>query len=154
MDDLIENREEYLAHAPKPRWWRLLAGPLERAALCVFLPDYPSRYRAKYRRPSLLFHSRYCHWRQVTHTTWSFISQARQLKRHLRLLERFARTVDDRHMSERVYGGLWLRGRSLCVSPIPGLASHMHEGTMSVVGDWETLCNRYRQKLAELEVSA
>jgi len=145
LDDLLENSREYLEYKPKPRWRRLRVDELERKPLCVHLPDYPDLYKAKYRRSSFLFRSKHCHWRQVTTTTGSFIARADFLRSKRAALERFAATTNDREMSRALYGDWSFRGgRALCLSPIPGLATHMHEGTMSVGGDWEKLVERYR----------
>jgi hypothetical protein len=148
VDDLIEHRAEYLAYKPKPRWRRLRVDELECKPLCIFLPDYPHWYRARTRQPAFLFHSRFRHWRQVTTTTGSFIARADYLKRKRAALERFAATTDDRALSKSLYGSWSFRDRALCVAPLPGLASHMHEGTMSVFGDCERLLEVYRRELA------
>ncbi len=150
IDELIEHRAEYLAYKPKPRWRRLRVDELERKPLCIFLPDYPHWYRARVRQPAFLFHSRHCHWRQVTTTTGSFIGRADYLKRKRGPLERFAATCDDRELSRSLYGSWSFRGRALCVAPLPGLASHMHEGAMSVFGDCQRLIGVYRSELAHL----
>ncbi len=148
VDDLIEHREEYLAYKPKPRWRRLRVDELERKPLCIFLPDYPHSYRPKTREPSFLFYSRHCHWRQVTSTTGSFLARADYLKRKRAALEHLAATTDDRALSRSLYGSFSFRGRALCVAPLPALASHMHEGTMSVLSDCERLVDFYRRELA------
>ena len=149
VDDLIENRDRYLAYKPKPRWRRLLVDELEKKPLCIFLADYPDQYRPKYRWPSFLFYSRFCHWYQVLRTTGSFVAQSGYLKRKQRALAAFARTCDDRSLSRQLYAGILFHDRALCVSPIPALASHMHEGTMSVLGDWDHWVATYLERLAQ-----
>lgn len=150
-DELLESRDRYLTYAPRPRWRSWRVGDLQRNPVFIFFPDYPDRYRAKYRRPSLLFHSANCHWRQTTHTTWSFLAPAAELRRRRALIDRHAAAVADRQLSEALFADLWFRGRVLCLSPLPGLATHMHEGTMSVLGDWERIQRETRQRLAEIE---
>ena len=49
----------------------------------------------------------------------------------------------DSILSEKVYGRLWFKNKALCVSPIPGLSTHMTDGVMTPFVDWEVLCERY-----------
>lgn len=153
VDDLLESREEYLAYKPKPRWRRLRVDELEKKPLYLFLPDYPDKCRPKYRWPSFLFHSRYCHWRQVESTTGSFIGKADKLKKLEPVLRHFAERVDDGYLSRKLFARVSFWERGLCISPIPGLSSHMHEKTMSVFGDWAGLLGQLQKRLKAPEAS-
>jgi hypothetical protein len=145
VEDLVTHRGEYLAYKPKPRYRRLRVDELERKPLFLHLPDYPDRYGAKYRRPAFIFRARDCHWRQVDRTTGSFLGQARDLRSYRDALFRFAASCDDGYLSRNLYGDWSFRGRGLCLSPLPALATHMHEGTMSPLRDWEAICTEFCQ---------
>jgi hypothetical protein len=151
VDELIEHRAAYLGYRPRSYWRRFRVGAMERKPLCLFLADYPDYYRPKHTAPSLIFRSGTCHWRQVLRTTWSFVAEPGYLRRKRDALLEIAKTCDDRALSGTLYGDRTFRGRALCLAPIPGLASHMHEGTMGVFGDWQTLTDRLRGELAALE---
>jgi hypothetical protein len=151
LDDLLDNRSEYLAYKPKPRWRRLVANDLDRKPLFIYLADYPDRYRPKYKRRSFVFHSKYCHWRQVTATSYAIMGQGREFKRRARLLLECAENLDDGGLSRRLYGDMTFFRRALCLSPIPALTSHMHEEKMSPLVDWRSICDRYRAELEALE---
>jgi hypothetical protein len=151
VDELVEHRAEYLGYRPRSYWLRFRIGALERRPLCIFLSDYPDYYRPKHRVPSLVFHSAGCHWRQVIRTTWSFLAEPAYLQAKRAELLESAKRCDDRALSEALYGERTFRGRALCLAPIPGLASHMHEGTMGVFGDWRSLTDRLLDELAAIE---
>lgn len=148
IDDLVTNRHQYLGYRPRSRYMRRRVDLLEDAALFLFLPDYPDRYQAKRRQPSLVFQTQHCHWRQVDRTTGSFMGRAGDLRQYRDVLFRFAASCDDGYLSRKLYGGRSFRGRGLCVSPLPALATHMHEGTMSAFHDWGKICAGYRERLS------
>ena len=154
IDDFISNREDILRDG---RWkWRwssiqyeyLAARRLSVRPLFFFPPDYPDRYVGSFRRFSLMFLSRHCHWRQVTNTTFTFLGQARSLKRFRSTLERAPLGTNDALLSRELFGGLRFGRRGLCLSPVPGLSTHMHEGVMTPLVDWERLVEQYQHRLA------
>ncbi len=109
--------------------------------------DYPDRYKSKYRRFSLITHTEKCHWRQITDTTFTFLMQVATVRKRRALLERASHRANDRLLSKRLYGKYMFGSKALCMSPIPGLATHMHMDTMSPLVDWSTHVEHYLGKL-------
>lgn len=127
-------------------------------------PDYPDRYAPGQRQPSQIFLSRYCHWRQVSNTTFTFMAEAKTIRHFLSVLKRAAHSADDDLLSREIYasepsqgsnsllhillqamGKLTAKNRNtaLCVSPIPGLTTHLHEGVMTPLHDWQKTMNQF-----------
>ncbi|MFM7775254.1 MAG: hypothetical protein ACKO9V_10545, partial [Candidatus Kapaibacterium sp.] len=57
--------------------------------------------------------------------------------------------ANDRMLSRGLYGRLTFFGKALGVSPMPGLATHMHRDTMSPLTDWESIVDALRARLQE-----
>jgi hypothetical protein len=141
--DFVEHREEILLTKPKHNLRRLatgsLKGKLSDRPLFIHPPDYPDRYLPRYRNPGLLFLSQYCHWRQIANTTFTFLAERKSIKKFEKELMHSAKGANDAYLSKTIYGRSHFFGRALCVSPIPGLATHMHEGVMSPLVDWDAV---------------
>lgn len=105
--------------------------------------DYPDRYLGKYRRQSFIFHSSDCHWRQITDTTFTFLMKGSSVHKYKRILEKSSVGANDRYLSKTLYGKVLIGNRALCVSPMPGLTSHMHRDTMSPIIDWKSIVDTY-----------
>lgn len=147
MTDLIENRRQYVSQRPKFRL-RRGANRLSNKPLFIHPPDYPDRYLRKYMSYSLIFAGKYCHWRQVTSTTFTILATAGTFKKYLRIFIASSRGARDQYLSKKIFGGRWFGRKSLCLSPIPGVATHMHEEVMTPLVDWEGI---YKNILIELE---
>jgi hypothetical protein len=143
IDDFIRNRDQILLTRPPSRLGRWLLDDLRRRPevqpLVIHPADYPDRYLPHRRERAFIFLSQYCHWRQIWYTTFTFLAQASTFKQFAPLLVRFAAGADDDTLSRRLYARGHMRGKALCVSPIPGVATHMHEGVMTPLVDWEAL---------------
>ena len=139
--EFLSNRSSYLAARPGPWLLRATLGEPERSPLFISLHDEPYNYRPRKVRPSLVFRSEHCHWRQIGATTYTFLTRGREVKRYRRFLLKAARHADDRYL-QGMYGSLFLRGRALCVSPLPALAAHVQEGQFSPGFDWAKLSGR------------
>jgi hypothetical protein len=141
VDELIENRKELLLTKPKNnlKRWALgsISGALDQRPLFIHPPDYPDRYLPRERERSLLFLSKYCHWRQITNTTFTFMAEAKTLKLFRQALERSASGANDGYLSRTIFARDHFIGRALCLSPIPGLTTHMHEGVMTPLVNWK-----------------
>jgi hypothetical protein len=141
IQDLIDHREEILLTKPRGILARRrlgnLKGRLALRPLVIHPADYPDRYDPRERRPSLLFLSQYCHWRQISNTTFTFIAEAKSFKEFRAPLEASIHEANDGYLSEKIYARMNFRNRALAVSPIPGLTTHMHEGVMTPLVDWE-----------------
>ena len=49
----------------------------------------------------------------------------------------------DAKLSEKVYGRLFFYNKAICISPLRGLSTHMTEGVMTPLVDWESICKEY-----------
>jgi hypothetical protein len=135
LTEFIENKNLYLAlKSRKGNRTRRFTGDLTTKPLFIYPADYPDRYQARNTYFSLLFLSKHCHWRQISNTTHTFITQTKILRTFKEEIIEY----DDAYLSRKVYGRNWLRGKALCVSPIPGLTTHLTEGVMSPFVDWES----------------
>ncbi|MBI3259683.1 MAG: hypothetical protein HYZ54_09445 [Ignavibacteriae bacterium] len=152
ITDLIENRNENFGYKPRRLSLELLVNPSKKP-LIIHLPDYPDRYQPRYRRFSLIFLSSYCHWRQITNTTFSFFTEGKTFRKFRKIFEKSVKNADDGYLSRRLYGGLLLFGKALCISPIHGLSTHMHEGVMTPSVDWEEIYNEMMTKVKLIEAT-
>jgi len=146
IDDLIRNQAG------------IINGEFKSVPLFIHPADYPDRYQPQRRQPSHIFLSRHCHWRQISNTTFTFLAEVNTIKRYMDVFRKAAKNADDELLSREIYAfepgkandtlvsflrrrfaGLKRPGRNtaLCVSPIPGLSTHMHEGVMTPLLDWE-----------------
>jgi hypothetical protein len=111
---------------------------LDNRPLVIHTPDYPDRYKPKYLRFSLIFLAKYCHWRQITNTTFTFMMQGKTVRRYKDILLRSTFGADDGYLSRKLFAGLRFGGKALCLSPIPGVSTHMHDEVMTPLVDWES----------------
>jgi hypothetical protein len=143
IDDLIANRKEYMSNKRVARQIRFLHVRLDNRPLVIHTPDYPDRYKPKYLRFSLVFLSKYCHWRQITNTTFTFMMQGKTVREYKNILLRSCIGADDGYLSRRLFAGLRTSGKALCLSPIPGLSTHMHSEVMTPLVDWEKIVQEF-----------
>lgn len=101
--------------------------------------DYPDRYSLKYLSKNFIFHTNFCHWRQISDTTFTFLMQVKDVKEKKSVLMKSSHRANDRFLSKNLYGKSFFFNKLLCVSPIPSLSTHMHIETMSPLVDWEEL---------------
>jgi len=137
IDDLITNRKEYMSKKRFSRQIRFFSIRLDNQPMVIHTPDYPDRYLSRYLRFSLIFLSKYCHWRQITNTTFTFLAEGKTVRRYKDILLRSSIGADDGFLSRRLFSGIWMGSKALCVSPIPGVSTHMHEEVMTPLVDWE-----------------
>ena len=93
-----------------------------------------------WKRLSFIFLSKYCHWRQITNTTHTFLLESSTIKKFEKHIKASAVGPSDAKLSGKVYGQLFFKNKALCISPIKGLSSHMHEGVMTPLVDWKEIC--------------
>lgn len=150
LDQLISNKEEILKTSRKKKnYVNYLVGDLSKKPLIIHTPDYPDRYDPPWKRHSYIFLSKYCHWRQVSNTTHTFMLEVSTLKKFEKEIKASAVGPSDSKLSQYVYGKLLLWNRALCVSPIKGLSTHMTEGVMTPFVDWEKISNENIKLLQE-----
>jgi hypothetical protein len=125
-----------------------ITGDLARRPLVIHPPDYPDRYLAAQRRSSLLFLAGRRHWRQISNTTFTVLAEAKTYRRFRAAFDRAAHGADDALLSATVYGDQDFASRALCLSPIPGVATHMHAGVMTPLVDWEPVFRHHLRRTA------
>lgn len=146
MEDLIVNRNSYIKSKrliPQLKFKR----DLTKVPLVIHPPDYPDRYLEKYLRSSLIFLGKECHWRQISHTTFTLLAQGKTFRRYKTIFLNSCRNADDGYLSNNLFASWSFMNKALCVSPIPGVATHMHEEVMTPLVNWEQIANEI---LAEL----
>lgn len=110
--------------------------------------DYPDRYSLEYAARDFIFHTSNSHWRQIYNTTFTFLMQAKDVKRKKNILLNAAHRANDMYLSKKLYGKSFFADKLLCVSPLPGLATHMHTQTMTPLINWEQLVNDLKTELS------
>jgi len=141
LSEFIENKQQYMQTSGKKKnYMNRLIGDLSEVPLIIHTPDYPDRYNPPWRRLSFIFLSKHCHWRQISNTTHTFLLQSKTIKRFEKYIKASAVGPSDSKLSEKVYGRIFFKNRALCVSPVHGLSTHMTEGVMTPLVDWQTVC--------------
>lgn len=109
----------------------------ETYACFVHPTDYPDRYTRtedRFRR-WLIFPGEGVHFREIANSTFTFLGKAKLFKEHSSVMFMSCKNSDDGFLSSMVFG------KTPLFSPIPGLATHMHENVMSPFTDWQAIWN-------------
>jgi hypothetical protein len=112
--------------------------------LVIHPPDYPDRYLTNQRKPSYIFLTDDYHWRQISNTTFTFLTRVSTVKKHYKTLIKSSYGANDAYLSEHLYGNKSFKDKCLCLSPIHGLANHMHVDTFTPCVNWEDIFLKYR----------
>ncbi|MBL7999988.1 MAG: hypothetical protein JNL32_15305, partial [Candidatus Kapabacteria bacterium] len=102
IDDFLEHKDDVFSYRPRiynPHSWR----DLRTADIVIHPPDYPDRYAVKYRKPSYIFQSSLCHWRQVQSTTFTFMLNTSFLKKRYSTFVNSAHRANDHYLSRKLY---------------------------------------------------
>ncbi len=137
IDELLRGAHTYLQ-------------PYQQGHLYVHPCDYPDRYMRPDRYTGriddryMVFCSALCHWRQVPSATYTWLTKIGTLRAQWALfrdnLDHHARFgTGDQYLGEAVFK----RSNALCISPVPGLSTHLHEGVMSPLVDWRAEAAHY-----------
>lgn len=157
-DDYLHRAETFLYIAnliveqaniyPGKRRLGLLSSVLyfRKPGIAIHPTDYPDRYWPKDRTQHFIFHTSDCHWRQVANTTFTFLMQVKDIKKHKAKILRASRNANDAYLSKVLYGKNHFIGKLLCVSPLPGLAAHMHINTMPPLVNWKEIADKFSEK--------
>lgn len=95
--------------------------------------DYPDQYHRKdLIIPSLVILGELGHFRQVSSSTFTFMSKVSLVKKYISHFKSSTVNADDGFMS-KIFQEVPI------FSPLPGLATHMHEATMSPFMPWREL---------------
>lgn len=149
LSEFIENSREYTqTSGEKKNYINRIIGDLSEIPLIIHTPDYPDRYDPPWKRLSFIFLSKYCHWRQISNTTHTFLLQSKTIKQFESYIKASAIGPSDSKLSEKVYGRILFKKKALCVSPIHGVATHMTEGVMTPLVDLESI---YRDNIRQMK---
>jgi hypothetical protein len=151
LDEFLAGRDAYMCGEAGTSFKRRVIGDASRVPLFVSLHDEPRNYRVRKRRPSWIFRSAHTHWRQIADTTFTFMTQARWVRRYRDILERASIGADDSYLSRRLYSGIVLWRRALCLSPVPGLAVHVQDRQITPGFDWKALVESSRESLRKFD---
>ncbi len=151
IDELIRTREQALRFQPGRWFMKMLFREANAAPLFIHPADYPDRYEPEKRQFSLIYLTRFNHWRQISSTTFTFLGEARSIRHYYQHILRASTGARDDYLSRRLFSHVFFRGRGLCVSPIPGVATHMTEGVMTPLVDWESLLGQVLARVRDME---
>ena len=153
ISEFIENKEKYLKTSPKKKnYMNKIIGDLSKIPLIIHTPDYPDRYMPPWKRLSFIFLSKYCHWRQITNTTHTILLKSSTIKKFEKHIKASSIGPSDSKLSEKMYGRIFFKNKALCVSPIKGLSTHMTEGVMTPLIDWELVCKDYIDEMKKIGI--
>jgi hypothetical protein len=114
--------------------------------------DYPDQY-SRLMKKSFVLLSRDCHFREVCSSTFTFLVHKKNFMKFADVFKKSSDGAQDGEFS-KIFGD-----KALCFSPIPGLASHMHQGTMGPYTLWDMvqhyandLCG-VNQQITTLEIN-
>jgi len=93
--------------------------------------DYPDRYRDGY-EPALVMLGVDRHWRTVQSATMTVLAKGSTWLRHIETLRAVAPTSNDAIFRE-------IFKQDACISPLPGVASHMTDYHMTPLVDWVSI---------------
>lgn len=113
--------------------------------LFIHPTDYPNFYHKGHVIAAPIMLAKYSHMRVAPSTTFTFMCKVKKAKENLEFFYECCEGADDIKMStlfgwdkENMIATTRNRKETL-ISPIPGLATHMHIGTMSALIDWEKI---------------
>lgn len=150
IEEFIQNKEKYLKTSSKKKnYVNRIIGDISKKPLVIHTPDYPDRYDPHWKRPSYIFLSKYCHWRQITNTTHTILLESKTIKKFEKEIKASSIGPNDSKLSEKVYGRFLFQNKAICISPILGLSSHMTEGVMSPLINWEKISDSFIKKMVE-----
>ncbi len=138
--DLFENKNEILNKQEQ----FLLKGSaqLVKRDLFIYPADEPDRYKINEKNLTHLFLGKYNHWRQVSNTTFTFMTTVKTFKKHQRLFVKSTVGANDGFWSKSlftkwIYGDWFFKNKALCLSPVPSLTAHFHESSLPPFIDWK-----------------
>lgn len=106
-----------------------LSGRFNKDKVVIFPFDCPFRYETGREEPTFLLHDGNRYWRQVGHTTNTFLTQGKYIKEFFPVYKKLALeypNVNEQHTINNLYKGFANQSGELTVfNPIPSLAYHL-----------------------------
>lgn len=148
ISNFIHNKASIIPPAnKKKRFFEKESFDPSAANLYFFPADYPDRYWPQDREPFYIFQSPDCHWRQVANITYTVMLQAGVIKKYRKVFETSATGANDGYLSDMLFRKKHYGNENLCLSPLPGLTSHMHTNTLTPLINWGKLVEKYKKEL-------
>lgn len=149
--EIIDDLPRQLGGQLRSRWTQwlsrgLLAKSWMGAPVYIHPTDYPDRYDPRDLRLSLLLRTPRAHWRQIHGVTYTLLTQVKWVKKYRRVWERSARGANDGYLSKMLLTDVFRAGRGLALAPIPSLAAHLHDVSMPLYEQWESVYLANRSK--------
>jgi len=102
---------------------------------CFLAPyDYPDRYKQEQIAPTLVYPGPGCHWRLNPSSTMTLAAKGFVWKKYINKLHEAAPTSNDKVFEE-------IFKETPCLSPLPGIATHLTPYHMTMYINWEELWN-------------
>jgi hypothetical protein len=140
-DDIIYFLEDDYLH--KPGWVGILLEGFEYIGADYFtLYDHPNKYYPGMweKLPSYLMVSPSVHWRTTVSTTNTYACKFKTLKQHFDIHVQYCDLIENWVKDHDKFTHLWNIGSNL-ISCIPGYSTHVEEGMLSPIIDWENIIN-------------
>ena len=116
ISEFIENKTQYLQTSGKKKnYMNRIIGDLKDTPIIIHPPDYPDRYEPPWKRLSFVFLSKYCHWRQISNTTHTFLLESSTIKKFEKYIKASAVGPSDAKLSGKVYGRFFFKNKALCI---------------------------------------
>ena len=71
--------------------------------LAIFPCDYPDRYQQNLLQQHFVFITKNCHWRQIANTTFTFLMQAKHVKKYQQVLLKSSVKANDGYLSKKLF---------------------------------------------------
>jgi len=153
ISEFLNNKEQYVkTSGGRKNYMNRFIGDLSNIPIVIHTPDYPDRYKPNWRRLSFIFLSKYCHWRQITNTTHTILLQSSTINKFEKFIKESSIGPSDSKLSKKMYGRIFFNNKALCVSPVKGLSTHMTEGVMTPIVDWESMCKEYINDMKKKDI--
>jgi len=140
-EDIIYFVEDDYLH--QPGWVDVLLEGFEYIGADYFtLYDHPNKYYPGMweKLPSYLMVSPSVHWRTTVSTTNTYACKFKTLKQHFDIHVQYCDLIENWVKDHDKFTHLWNTGSNL-ISCIPGYSTHVEEGMLSPIIDWENIIN-------------
>jgi hypothetical protein len=137
-DDYLHNKETFWQ---KLKDFKNFANENLNAPWFIHPTDYPDQYNRLLKR-CLIFQTPSGYWREVANTTHTFMC-------YKKFYKLFVDHFRECHKEDGNDGALSeiFQKNALCFSPLPGIATHLHNGTYSNYVDWFKILKEIQEEL-------
>jgi hypothetical protein len=140
-EDIIYFLEDDYLH--KPGWVDIMLEGFEHIEADYYtLYDHPNKYWNGMwdKFPSYILTTPSTHWRTAVSTTNTYACKFKTLKKHFDIHVQYCDLVEKWVKDHNKFTHLWNSGSNL-VSCIPGYSTHVEDGMLSPIINWENILN-------------